>query len=235
VALAASNLGETEASRAYANESLVLARQRQDKRQIEWALRVLSFDEPDVGDRRRHLDESERLLRELGNEVGLAWVTYLRGMTFVDEQNPDRARDMLEAAAILFRRLGRQWEAVNAELDIGFALVAADRPAEARPLTHGVLVEAVKIGTPGQIIKALILLAAIETEADAVASTRLLAKARGIADEEGSEPDPRYEGRLIGTIEQSARERLGEQFEAEWEAGSSMALDEAAALARDKE
>ena len=49
---------------------------------------MLSFDEPDLDERRRLLDECERLLRELANEAGLGWVTYLRGMTFIEEQNP---------------------------------------------------------------------------------------------------------------------------------------------------
>jgi predicted ATPase/class 3 adenylate cyclase len=230
-ALAASNLGDAEAGRAYANQALTLARGQEDKRQIEWALRVSSFDEPDLVERRRLLDECERLLRELGSEAGLGWVTYLRGLTFIEEQDPDRARETFEAAAGLFRRLGRRWEAVNAELDIGYALISADRGAEALPLMKAALVEAVGMESPTEITKALIFLAAIEMELDVVAATRLLAKARAIADEEGSEPDPRSEGRLVGEIEHSARARLGERFESEWEAGSRMALEEAVALA----
>ena len=97
------------------------------------------------------------------------------------------------------------------------------------------LVEAVDLDSPTEVIKALIFLAAIEVELDAVAATRLLAKARSVADEEGFEPDPRSEGRLVEPTEQSARARLGERFEAEWEAGSRLALDEAVALARGKE
>jgi len=54
-------------------------------------------------------------------------------------------------------------------------------------------------------------------------------------DEEGFEPDPRSEGRLVEPTEQTARARLGEQFDAEWGAGSGMALEEAVVLARGKE
>jgi len=234
-AMAASNLGYAEAGRAYANQALTLARDQQDKRQIEWALRVLSFDEPDLIERRRLLDECERLLRELGSEAGLGWVMYLRGFTFIQEQDPDRARETFEEAAGLFRRLGRRWEAVNAELDIGYALISADRGVEALPLMQAALVEAVDLDSPTEVIKALIFLAAIEVELDAVGATRLLAKAQTIADEEGFEPDPRSEGRLVEPTEQTARARLGEQFDAEWGAGSGMALEEAVALARGKE
>src|SRR5581483_6692163 len=39
-ALAAANLGESEVAREYARESLEIARVRNDKRQIEWALRL---------------------------------------------------------------------------------------------------------------------------------------------------------------------------------------------------
>ena len=72
-------------------------------------------------------------------------------------------------------------------------------------------------------------------EADTAAATRLLAAVRTIADETGRELDPRYEGRLFETRERSARERLGQRFEAEWEAGSGLTLEEAVALALDEE
>src|SRR5206468_11730459 len=117
-ALAAANLGERDHAREYARESLALARERDDQRQIEWALRVLSFDEPDLDERRRLLQECERLLRELGNDAGLGWVTFLRGLTFVIEGRFDSARETLEQAAALFRDLGRQWEATNADIAI---------------------------------------------------------------------------------------------------------------------
>jgi len=232
-AMAASNLGHAEAGRAYANQALALAREQEDKIQIEWALRVLSFDEPDLVERRRLLDECERLLRELGSEAGLGWVTYLRGFTFIQEQDADRARETLEEAAGLFRRLGRRWEAVNAELDIGYALIAANRGAEALPLMKAALVEAVDLDSSTEICKALLMVAAIEVELDPVAATRLLAKARSIADEEGFEPDARSEGRLVEPTKQTGRARLGKRFDAEWEAGAQTPLEETLALARD--
>jgi predicted ATPase/class 3 adenylate cyclase len=232
-AMAASNLGYAEAGRDYAKQALTLAREQEDKREIEWALRVLSFDEPDLVEKRRLLDECERLLRELGSEAGLGWVTNLRGFTFLQEQDLDRARETLEESAGLFRRLGRRWEAVNAELDTGYALIAANRGAEALPLMKAALVEAVDLDSSTEICKALIIVAAIEVELDAVAATRLLAKAQSIADEEGFEPDPRSEGRLVEPTRRTARARLGERFEAEWEAGSTMSFEEAVALARE--
>jgi predicted ATPase/class 3 adenylate cyclase len=230
-ALAAANLGEADVARAYARESLGLARKRDDKRQIEWALRVLSFDEPDLNERRRLLHECERLLRELGNDAGLGWVTFLRGMTFIDEGSFDPARETLEQAAALFSALGRRWEATNAEIAAGYALVAADRHAEARPILEAGLATAVEIASPGSIMEALVLLAAVRMEADAAAATRLLAAIRTIADETGRELDPRFEGRVLETNERRARERLGQRFEAEWEAGSGLTLEEAVALA----
>ena len=235
VALAAANLGETENARAYARQSLALARERDDKRQIEWALRVLSFDEPDLDERRRLLRECERLLRELGNEAGLAWVTYLRGMTYVDEGSFDRAQETLEQAAALFHDVGRQWEETNAEIATGYVLVAADRHAEARPLLKRVLAEAVDIASPGSIMQALVLLAAVRMEADAASATRLLAGVRTIAEESGRELDPLVEGELLETTERSARQRLGQRFDAEWEAGSGLRLEETVALALDDE
>jgi predicted ATPase/class 3 adenylate cyclase len=233
-ALAATNRGEAEVARAYARESLALARQWEDKRQIEWALRVLSFDEPDLDERRRLLQECERLLRDLGNDAGLGWVTLLRGMTFVDEGSFDAAQETLEQAAALFRELGRRWEATNADIAIGYALMAANRYADARPILESALATAVEMESLSSIMEALVLLAAVRMEGDAAAATRLLAAVRTIADETGRELDPRFEGRVLEAKERRAREKLGQRVEAELEAGSRLTLEEAVALALDE-
>jgi tetratricopeptide (TPR) repeat protein len=232
-ALAAANLGEAEIGRAHARESLVLARERGDKRQIEWALRVLSFDEPDLDERRRLLHECERLLRELGNDSGLGWVTYLRGMTFVEEGSYDQAREALEQAVALFRETGRRWEETNAEIAVGYVLVTAHRYSEARPLLKRALAEAVDLASPGSITDALVLLSAVRMEADVTAATRLLAGVKAIVEESGRELDPRVEGQVLETTQQSARQRLGQRFDTEWEAGTALTLEEAVELALD--
>jgi hypothetical protein len=120
---------------------------------------------------------------------------------------------------------------------VGYTLVVAGRHAEARPLLEGALANALDLASPWSIMEALVLLAAvrIEAEADAATAARLLAGVRTFADETGREMDPRYEGRLLDLTEQSARERLGQRFEAEWEAGSGLTLDETVALALHEE
>ena len=189
-ALAAANLGETEVARRHAHDSLALARERDDKRQIEWALRVLSFDEPDLAERRRLLDDCERLSRELGNEAGLGWVAYLRGLAFMDEGRLDQAREMLEQAAALFRKLGRRWEATNADISVAYTLLAGDRHAEARVLLEKALADAVALTSTASIVEALVLLAALRVDDDPAAATRLLAAVQAIADQHGHELDP---------------------------------------------
>ena len=233
-ALATANLGQAEASRTYARQSLALARERDDNRQIEWGLRVLSFDEPDLDERRRLLNQCDVLLRELGNRAGLGWVTYLRGITFVEEGDLDRGREMLNEAAALFRDLRLGWEATNADIAIGYALVAADRHAEARHVLEGALATSVEIASPISTMATLVLLAAGRMDADAATATRLMAAIRANAREEGTELDPRLEGGLLDAIEGTARERLGRQFEAEWAAGSQLTLEGAVALALDE-
>src|SRR5262245_23673418 len=58
---------------------------------------------------------------------------------------------------------------------VGYALVMADRYTEARALLKRVLAEAVDFASPGSIMDAIVLLAAVRMEADVAAATRLLA------------------------------------------------------------
>jgi len=230
-ALAAANLGDAEGARASARESLALARELGDKRKIEWALRVLSFDEPDLDERRRLLEECERLLRELGDESGLGWVTYLRGMALLEERRFDQALRTLEAAAALFSRLGRRWEALNAEICSAYALVADDREADARPILERAVATAAELHAPPTVVEVAVALAAVRAKTDPAASARLLAASRTIADDRGYPLDPRYVLPLAEQAEAALRQRLGDQFESEWEAGRALSFEEFAALA----
>jgi predicted ATPase/class 3 adenylate cyclase len=230
-ALAAANLGESEDAREYARESLVLARERDDQRQVEWALRVLSFDEPNLDERRRLLQECERLNRELGNDVGLGWVTDLLGWALFDEGRFEEARDLFEEAAGIFTKLGKRWEATNAEIDFAQALIADAEYEPARSILEEALRTAVDLQSLSLAAEALIALGSVRSRSEPEAGARLLSAAWTIAEEGGAPLDLRSRALAAEMAESQARERLGERFEAEWAAGSRLTLEEAVALA----
>jgi predicted ATPase/class 3 adenylate cyclase len=231
VALAEANLGESQVAREYARKSLELARERNDKRQIEWALRVLSFDEPDLDERRRLLHECEDLLRELGNEGGLGWVTYLLGVTLFEEGRFDEARQTIDEAVSMFRGLGRRWEAANAESAIAYALIADGRQEAARPILEAGLRRAVDLQSSALAVEVLAALGCVRVQTDPGAATRLLSAAESIAEESGQRLATVYALSLVESAAAAAREQLGDRFDAEWEAGSGLTLDAAVALA----
>jgi len=235
VALATANLGESQVAREYARKSLELARERNDKRQIEWALRVLSFDEPDLDERRRLLHECEELLRELGNEGGLGWVTYLLGVTLFEEERFDEARHTLEEAVSIFGGLGRRWEAANAESAIACVLIADGRPEAARPILEEGLRRAVDLQSAALAVEVLAALGCVRVQTDPGAATRLLSAAESIAEESGQRLATVYALSLVESAAAAAREQLGDRFDAEWEAGSGLTLNAAVALALGEE
>ncbi len=231
-ALVASNLGEIELARRYARDSLALARERNDKRQIEWALRVLSFHEPDVAERRKLLSECERLLHELGYESGLGWVTYLLGLTSLEEGDFERAQPLLERAVGIFRRLGRRWDAANAELGLAFVLRAAGRPDEVVPIADRAIALALELDSRSLASEALVVLASARVEDEPAAATRLVSAAQAMGEAAGQPLDVQFAQPLATETLQTGRERLGERFESEVEAGSRLTLEGAAELAR---
>jgi predicted ATPase/class 3 adenylate cyclase len=234
-ALAAANLGERDDAREYARESLALARERNDLRQTEWALRVLSFDEPDLDERRLLLQECERLNRELGNDGGLGWVTYLLGSTLFDEGRFEEARDTYEQAAAIFTELGKRWEATNAEIEVAYTLIADGEYEPARPILEEALRTAVDLQSLALAVEALFAVGTVRVQTEPGSAARLLSAAWTIGEEGGQPLDPRLRGLVAETAERQARERLGDQFEREWEAGSDLTLEEAVALALDEE
>lgn len=230
-ALAAANLGESDEARGYARESLEIARERHDKRQIEWATRVLSFDEPDFAERRRLLNESEVLLRELGDDGGLGWVKFLLGVTFLDEGRFDEAHQELDSAVRIFRGLGDEWEAANAENAIAYVLIAEGREHDARPILAGSLRSAGELQSAALAVEALAAFGCVRVQTDPHAAARLLSAAEAIAEETGQTVDSSYSLPLLNRAVDTARELLGDAFEAEWKAGSELTLTDAVGLA----
>ena len=230
-ALAAANSGESELAREYARESLEIARERHDKRQIEWALRVLSFDEPDLDERRRLLHECEALLRELGDDGGLGWVAFLLGVTLFDEGRSTEAREALDNAVALFRGLGRRWEAANAENALAYVLIADGQHEAARPILEQALRTAVELQSAALAVEALAALGCMRVQSDPRAAARLLAAAETIAGESGQRLETRYTLPLVERAAEAVRERLGDGFGLEWNAGTTLTLSEAVALA----
>ena len=229
--LVAANQGDREGARAYGQASLDIARELGDKRLIEWALRVLSFDEPDLAERRRLLEECEELLRELGHDSGLGWVTFLRGTTFFDEKCFDEARSALLESAEIFHRLGQRWEETNARTVVGYVLLAAGRPEEAWPFVEEALVVGRELSSVSLLNEAFVAAAAIRIDTDPDVAARLLGTSSAVTEERGQPVDPRYALGVLNETKEDARSRLGDGFEHEWEIGRALSVEDAVALA----
>ncbi len=230
-ALAAANSNQRELARVYARESLASARARDDKRQIEWALRVLSFDEPDLDERRRQLRECERLLQELGNDPGRGWVSYLLAQTLEAEEKFEEAQATFEQAIEIFSRLGRRWETANAEIALAYTYIAAGDRAAAQPILGRALRTAMELDSPALTVEGLAAMAVVRTEADPGTAARLLAAAERLGDEAGQPLSLEFERGLVEEAARTIRANLAERFEGESAAGRSLTLDEAIALA----
>jgi predicted ATPase/class 3 adenylate cyclase len=230
-ALAAANLNDQELAREHARGSLALARERGDKRQIEWGLRVLSFDEPDLAVRRAQLRECEQILRELGNDAGLGWVTYLLGLTSFEEGDLEHAEDALGRAVSIFDNLGRRWEATNANVALAHVLVVADRRDEAGRHVEHTLASGVELGALSLMTESLVLFAALRVDRDPAGATQLLSAAQALADRAG-QPLADHAVSLAEGTRMTAQARLGNRFDSEWQAGSVLTLEEAVELAR---
>ena len=232
LALATNNLGETEPARELARTSLELARELGDKRQIEWALRVLSFAEPDLAKRRRQLEECRQLSIELGNDAGLAWVVYNLAIVAFDEGNLDEAEELVGRAGSIFRSLGRQWEAAIADLHLAHVLIVTKRPEQAETIAREVLDTGRELDSVTLLTESFVVLGSLRVERDPVAATQLLRAALALADRAGRPLDAQYTAPFAEASLEAARTRLGDRFQRELETGASMSLEAAIELAR---
>ena len=229
-ALSAHHAGDVARGREYAEDSLALARELGDDRLIEFALRVLSFEEPDLEKRRRLLQECQRLLENLGDDHGLAWVKVLFAWTEARAKDYEAARPFYEEGIALFRKLGMRWEATNAEIQLAALLLFEHRRREASQLATRCLRTMVELRSPASVAETLEVLAGAKLEADPGLAVRLLGAASSIREEVGQAPDE-IQLDVVRITERAAREQLGDEFEREWEAGRARTLEQAVVLA----
>jgi len=231
LAFASFFLGDLDEWRRSGDESLAIARALDDAARIEWALRVLTFGEKDLGRRLTLLVEAEALTRELGDDGGLAWVLHMVGLTAAERDDLAEARTRLEESLALNRRLGRTFETANSLGDLGFVAVSDARFPQARDLLREALQTALDIGAVEIAATCLGWIAAVALAyEDAARAARLLGAAARVFDETGSVLEAVY-GPLWERTHADARRALGNGFESEWATGQALTLEEAAALA----
>ena len=142
----------------------------------------------------------------------------------------ERAKSAYAESAGIFERLGRRHDAANASAGVGFVLLVQGQHDEAEELLRTLLNEAVDVGSSPLAAEIIGTLGIARLERDPAAGVRLLAAAARLLHELGLAYHP-GEQKLVDEAERKARETLGERFEAEWEAGSELSLDDAVALA----
>ncbi len=230
-ALAAAFRSDRPASRRHAEAGLALARELDDPRRIEWALRTMSFMEEDPAEKRRLLLECEALLEGTTAVAPRAWVKLMMAASYEAEGNVDRAYSLTDEAVRMFESIGLHWEATNARIYGAAALYAAGRGAEIGRVVEEALRESVDFGALGSIAEALSLLAGVRAGSDAAVGTRLAGAARTLWERERMVPPDAGLRAALEDAERLGRDALGDAYEAEWEAGRALSVDEAVALA----
>jgi predicted ATPase/DNA-binding SARP family transcriptional activator len=227
--------GDHEQALSAAEECLRLQRQLGDKVGEAWALENLSIAYKLVDDRdtaRTYLEASGALFRELEEWSGV--LTYLNnsGDLALIEEDYERAIALFEEGLALHRRLGRG-EGRSLLANLGFALFAQGRLAEARSPLRRLLERSLPVGDKQAATLALEGLAALAAVSggDDSRAARLFGAAAASREEIGAPllgaEAPVYERTLA-----MLRERLGDgRLSSALAEGRQMSLADAAAEA----
>ena len=223
--------------RRLAEESLALARTLGDKGRIEWSLRRLALRQEDPSESRRMLLECELLARELPEEGRLAWIHQNLGVIALQQCEYEEARVRLEESLRMFERIGGKWQAANSLSCLAALSVLEKRYADAGQLLTETLRRALELRMLNHAAQCLDNLAAVAlSRGRAALAARLLAAAVAVREDTGdetAEEDWEYERQMRERTKTATRERLGDSFEREWEAGKALSVDDAAAFGRD--
>jgi non-specific serine/threonine protein kinase len=236
---ALSKRGDNKPAKELLEAALVLSREAEDKRCITWSLGSLANVSCSQGDheRARELyEEGLALARELGGAETIGAQLISLGYEFLLEGDHERAAALNQEAAALLRNRGYRTGLECALDNLGWAALMRGDYERAAELFDESVVLCKELGdkpTAAESLEGLACAAAARGEAERVA--RLLGAAQGLYEAEGYHHTPR-ERAIREPYLADGRSRIdGEVWEAVFEEGQAMTLEEAIEYALSEE
>jgi predicted ATPase len=241
-ALALNNLGNVEsdqgdyaAGQALYEQSLAHSREMGDKRGIAAGLGNLGALAAGQGNyvaAQALYEESLALFREIGDKRGIAVSLVNLGALAFYQGDYAAARALCDESLALFREMGDKRGIALSVINLGHLLLEQGDAASAQTAFRESLTLLQEVGDKNSMFYGFAGLAAVAAhQANAPRAALLAAAAETLRSSLGAAWDM-VEGRIFAGAVAAARAALSEaEFNAAWEAGSKMTLDEAVELA----
>jgi DNA-binding CsgD family transcriptional regulator/tetratricopeptide (TPR) repeat protein len=225
-------LGEDEHAKALLEESLASLRRLEDERGVTFGvLNDLGTLADRQGDTARALDlyeEALSLSQESGDAYGIALALGNMGFTKLVYGDTARSVSLLEESLALFREVEDTMDVAICLVNLGLGVLGNGDHQRAVGLLHESLALACGLGDRLGIAQCIEAMAAVAgAQGKSERAVRLWRAAQALREDLGT-PLPADERKILEPYLAAARSRLGEEaWEAAWEEGRKMILEEA--------
>jgi non-specific serine/threonine protein kinase len=227
--------GDLAKASEHATTGLSLAQDQGDPLDLlraEWALALTAGRSGDAAQHAAHAEQAASLAREIGDTNWLGWALLELGEATRDLGDPRQGAEILEEAIRLLASVDDRWGEMHVTISLAVIVHAAGDLVRARSLFQRGVTLAVDLASPWGVAHAFIGLAAV---AAGEGRDEQAAWLLGAAENLRASNDYQFGPELLAPRDEAnrmARTHLGEAgFAAAWEAGRTLSLDDAVALA----
>jgi predicted ATPase/class 3 adenylate cyclase len=231
--------GDYAMARALFEESLLIKRQLNDRRSIAYSLGAMAHLARDQGyypEAVSLLKQSLTIWRELGDRRGIAGALGDLGDLALAQSDCEAARSLHEESLSIRRTLGNSREMISSLHALGKVVRAQGDDEAERELLLESLTLHQALGAADGIVECLERLAHLDArQGQPERGSRLLGAAAAMRESAGCTPPPGDQSDSVCSVA-TMRAALGEAvFEAAWEEGRAMALEEAVCVALEED